>query len=227
LSTFSNQKSGVRLEFDTKAAIYESNRLAGWYHAHNDAIAGRLRLAPGETLLDVGCGTGYLIRQALAMHPLASAIGVDLSPEMVRAATDAAAGTTDGRAQFYCADWELPAGAVMEALTRRRVSQAVCASTLHYFDDPVSALRRIREMLTRDGALYLLERRRERSVMTQAWDLAHRHVLRDNVRFYDTAALLGMIRDAGFAQAEIVETIRKFFWNNKISTNLSIIRAIK
>lgn len=207
--------------------MYDSNRLARWYHAHNDAIAGHLRLAPGETLLDVGCGTGYLIRQALAMHPRASAIGVDLSPEMVRTATNAASETTGGRAQFHCADWELPAGAVTEALTTRRVSQAVCASTLHYFEDPVAALRRIREVLTRGGALYLLERRRERSVMTQAWDLAHRHVLRDHVRFYDTAALLGMIREAGFAQAEIVETIRKLFWNNKISTNLSLIKAKK
>jgi ubiquinone/menaquinone biosynthesis C-methylase UbiE len=115
----------------------------------------------------------------------------------------------------------------MEELSRRRVSQAACASALHYFKDPVLALRRIHQVLCPGGALLLLERSRERSVMTWAWDLAHRHLLRDHVMFYETSELLDMLRQAGFAQAEVVETIRKFFWNNKVSTNLSLIKAVK
>jgi ubiquinone/menaquinone biosynthesis C-methylase UbiE len=221
-----DEKRGIREEFDSKATEYETNRLAGWYKAHNDMIAQYLVPRTGGVMLDIGCATGYLIRGSLAADPGLSAIGVDLSPRMIEVARQQAEGLTS-RAQFICEDWENPEARSSTLLAQSPVSQAVCASALHYFSDPISALARVHETLRPGGAFYLLERRREGSAATTTWDMAHRYLIRDHVRFYSSREMLKMIAQAGFGQAEVVQTVRKYFWNNKISTNLTLIRAIK
>lgn len=226
LSASENGKRGVREEFDTKAADYESNRLAEWYKTHNDIIASHLNPGKDDTLLDIGCATGYLVRRTLGTYPDMSAIGVDLSPDMIATARRNARGVSD-RLRFFCDDWDAPGSELRDALQKRDVDLAVCASVFHYFDDPVEALRRIRQSLTPGGALFLLERRRERSLPTIAWDLAHRYLIRDHVRFYDSVELRDMIDKAGFSHHEVVATVRKIFWKNKISTNLILIKAVR
>lgn len=57
-----------------------------------DAILARARLAPGEAVLDVGCGTGTLAIAAARIAGDAGAVsGVDPSPEMLTAARAKAA----------------------------------------------------------------------------------------------------------------------------------------
>jgi ubiquinone/menaquinone biosynthesis C-methylase UbiE len=52
-----------------------------------DAILDRARLIPGETMLDIGCGTGTLaIAARRRLGPAGKVFGVDASPEMVAAA---------------------------------------------------------------------------------------------------------------------------------------------
>ncbi len=226
MRTSDDEKRGVRDEFDAKAAEYETNRLAGWYMAHNDIVMRHLEPQTEGRLLDIGCGTGYLIRCSLAAYPGLSAIGVDLSPGMIDVARQQAQDLS-GRTQFLCEDWENPAPALAALLGRERVTMAVCASAFHYFSDPVRALARVQETLAARGVFYLLERRREGSLATVAWDIAHRHLIRDHVRFYSSQEMLEMIAQAGFSRGEVVQTVRKLFWHNKISTNITLIRAIK
>ena len=226
MSAPENGKGGVREEFDGKAGDYESNRLAEWYKAHNDIIATHLNPGKDDTLLDIGCATGYLIRQALGAHPGLSALGVDLSPGMIAAARRGTRELSD-RVRFFCDDWEAPGPGLCAALQERGVDIAVCASTFHYFGNPVEALRRVHSVLAPGGSLFLLERRREWSPPTIAWDLAHRYLIRDHVRFYSSTELQEMIGSAGFSRFEVVQTVHKFFWNNKISTNLTLVKAIR
>lgn len=221
------ERSGIVAEFDAKAEVYDTYRLADWYRAHNDAIAERLRPGPGESVLDVGCATGYLIRRVLTACPDALGVGVDVAPRMVEVArTHAAEGGLE-RARFFCADWEFPDVALLDDLAGRRIAYAACASVFHYFSDPASALRLIAEVLAPGGALYLLERRKENSLPTRAWDMLHRRVVRDHVRFYETAELLDMLRGAGFRDARVETRIARLFWKNKLSTSLSLIRATR
>jgi len=58
-----------------------------------------LSCAPApRQILDVGCGTGYLLGQLAARAPQASALaGIDPAPAMIEVATSAA---TDGRVRF-------------------------------------------------------------------------------------------------------------------------------
>jgi cyclopropane fatty-acyl-phospholipid synthase-like methyltransferase len=63
-----------------------------------DAIA-RLDLKDGETLLEICPGAGYAVEEAL-QHKGVQVVAVDLSPEMVRLASERnRAGIAEGRAE--------------------------------------------------------------------------------------------------------------------------------
>ena len=86
--------------FDARAGSYES----GWRGRLHRQIADRtadlaLTLAPApQRILDVGCGTGYLLRQLAARCPQAVELaGVDPAPAMIGSARTAG---TDGRLRW-------------------------------------------------------------------------------------------------------------------------------
>ena len=78
--------------FDRRASGYESGRLGG---LHRDIADRTIRIALAEApdprrVLDVGCGTGYLLRQMAARLPGAVDLaGVDAAPGMIEVARSA------------------------------------------------------------------------------------------------------------------------------------------
>src|SRR5215510_1084237 len=77
--------------FDERAAGYESGRLGQWHRQIADRTAARAlacQRAP-QRVLDVGCGTGYLLRRLAAQVPDTGArfVGVDLAPRMLQVAS--------------------------------------------------------------------------------------------------------------------------------------------
>lgn len=214
----------IEREFDALAGEYESNRLAPWYKAHAEEI---LRTCPARIegdILDVGCGTGYLLRRLLARHPGARGVGLDLAGEMVREAERLAAAASIENVRFVQADWEQDetgrlAGSDFELV--------ICANAFHYFSDPQAAAARLFDALAPGGTLLVLERNKAGSWLTQLWGWLHRHVIRDNVEFYDLNQLLGFFRKAGFREVAAVRNIRRILWKNKLFTNVVLIECVK
>jgi ubiquinone/menaquinone biosynthesis C-methylase UbiE len=59
-------------------------RVAGWF---GERAIEALALEPGESVLDVGCGTGRTtVALARAVHPTGRVLGVDIAPPMLEAA---------------------------------------------------------------------------------------------------------------------------------------------
>jgi SAM-dependent methyltransferase len=104
------------------------------------AILDALVLGPGDLLLEIGCGGGLLLRDALATG--AGAAGLDHSEEMVELARERAPG-----AEIVLADAErLPFPE--DAFT------AVAMSVVFFFlDDPVAVLHECRRVLRPGGRL--------------------------------------------------------------------------
>jgi ubiquinone/menaquinone biosynthesis C-methylase UbiE len=87
------------LDFDDKAtmqveAIYSTPDVA----ATRIAVLRATNLKPGETVLDVGCGPGYLLRDlALTTGEHGLAIGIDISEPMLKLARERCAGFSNTR----------------------------------------------------------------------------------------------------------------------------------
>ena len=104
------------------------------------AILGALALAPGDRLLDVGCGGGLLLRDALALG--ASVTGVDHSEEMVALA----------RERAPCAEVVI-AGAESLPFDPGAFSAVSMSVVLFFLPDPVLALRECARVLEPRGRL--------------------------------------------------------------------------
>src|SRR2546430_11393062 len=75
--------------FDDRAEVYESGWRGRLHHQIADEVAALVvRLAPNpRCVLDVGCGTGYLLRELAEKFPAAQVLrGIDAAPRMVEVA---------------------------------------------------------------------------------------------------------------------------------------------
>jgi ubiquinone/menaquinone biosynthesis C-methylase UbiE len=104
-----------------------------------------LDLTEDDLLLDVGCGTGAASRAASAVARLV--VGVDLSPEMIRRATELAGDVENVR--FMVADAEqLP-------FDDGAFTAVVCSNSFHHYPDPSRAVREMARVLASDGKLVI------------------------------------------------------------------------
>jgi SAM-dependent methyltransferase len=126
------------------------SRTARFRHAEN--VMPLLDLAqPKATdrLLDVACGAGFVVF-SFAPH-VKSAVGVDLTPEMVELARKAAAERGAANVEFAEGEAEdLRFGpAAFEIVT--------CRLTFHHFAQPEKALFEMKRVLTPDGRIVLYD----------------------------------------------------------------------
>ena len=150
------------------------------------AILAALALGPGDRLLDIGCGGGLLLRDALATG--ASATGIDHSEDMVALASERA----PGAAVVHARAEELP--------FPDNTFTALAMSVVFFFlDDPLTALRESRRVLVHGGRV---------AIYTTAPELrgtpAAPEPIASRGRFYADAELAALAERAGLADARVV-----------------------
>lgn len=137
--------------FDRRAPGYESGWLGRMHHDIADrAAALALTCSPEpRRVLDVGCGTGYLLRQLAARAPRAVELaGLDPAPAMIEAA-QAIAG--DERLRFGAGAAErlpYPAGTF---------DLVVSTTSFDHWADQAAGLRECARVLTPGGRLVLAD----------------------------------------------------------------------
>jgi len=130
----------VRL-FDTLSVHYDR---MGFLPLTARYLAGRFEARPGETLLDVMCGTGTLaLALADAVGVGGQVVGADLSPGMLAVARNRAVGQTN--LSFVEAD------ATALPLVDMTFDGVACASGLFFVPDMEAALREWRRVLRPGG----------------------------------------------------------------------------
>jgi len=131
----------IREMYDSLSPRYEK-RWGNYVRRSVRETLARVRAARGERLLDIGCGTGALLRELAAAGVRCT--GVDLSVGMLSQARFAAA-------PLACGDAEaLPFG-------RESFDVVVTSSSFHFFPHPELALEEIRRVLRRNGRLVITD----------------------------------------------------------------------
>lgn len=160
-------------------------------------------LRPGERVLDVGCGTGLIARQAaVAVGPTGSVTGVDLAPDMIEHARSipAPAGTTIEWHQGDATELPLPDASFDVVLSQM---------SLMFIGDRPAAVREMRRVLADGGRLVM----NTPGPIQPPFELMERaivdHISADLAGFvrmvfsmHDPDLLVELLRDAGFADVE-------------------------
>jgi ubiquinone/menaquinone biosynthesis C-methylase UbiE len=138
----------VRDQFDRQVGHY----LASSAMADRDmirAIVTAAPIGPGQRVLDVACGAGFLLRAYRDAG--AEVFGVDLSEAMLREA-----GKTLGRPA--APDRLVQADAARLPFDAERFDLVTCKLAFHYFPDPRGAIREMVRTCRRSGRLVLIDR---------------------------------------------------------------------
>jgi SAM-dependent methyltransferase len=123
------------------------DRAVSGYHRRFMAAA---EIAPGERVLDVGCGTGQTTREAARAAPSGWALGVDLSSAMLAVAREEAASEGLTNVVFEQVD------AQIHPFATEPFDAAISRTGAMFFGDPVAAFTNIRRALRPGGRLLLL-----------------------------------------------------------------------
>jgi SAM-dependent methyltransferase len=154
------------------------------------AILERLQLRPEDVLLEIGCGGGAFLEQALRSG--CSAKAVDHSAEMVRGASELNAGAiADGRLELVQAS--------ADALPFPDDS-CTCAAMMQvfFFLDPEPVLAECRRVVRDGGRLAIFTVTEEAKGSPAAPE-----PMASRGRFYTDEQLVGLARAAGFADARV------------------------
>ncbi len=177
-------------------------RAAGWDErfpddepAYADAIA-ELRLAPGDIVVDLGCGTGRalpLLQDAVGNDGLV--IGIDATPEMLQAACDR---ERDTRARLVLAD------AMCLPLAPDRVDAIFAAGLVTHVPDPAALLRTLANVTRTECRLAIFH-----PIGRAALARRHHRELRPD-ELLDPRVLPAMLASAGWDTESIDDAERRY-----------------
>lgn len=153
-----NMKHNARRQFEAWASTYDRSilnyfifqpayvtlmeEIARWYSEHNRPFR----------LLDVGCGTGTLLKMLAATHWPIRGVGLDYAATMAAAAADkASAAGLDGRTGFVNADSEhIPfADESFDLIT--------CSNSFHHYPHQQNVVHEMHRLLSPGGRVILID----------------------------------------------------------------------
>jgi demethylmenaquinone methyltransferase/2-methoxy-6-polyprenyl-1,4-benzoquinol methylase len=189
----------VNRMFDRVAARYDllnSLMSAGLHHRWRERAADQAGLAPGDSALDVCCGTGDLtLELAKRIAPGGHVIGCDFSEPMLDLAREKAGGRGSEGVRFEWAD------ALSLPYDAGRFDAVAVGFGVRNFADRDRGLREMARVLRPGGRLVVLEftqpRRPPFSTFYSLW-------------FDRIAPILGRISDDPEAYAYLAESVRTF-----------------
>lgn len=190
----------VVAEYAKVAEDYDE-RWAFYLEATTRETLRRLPMTSSARVLDVGCGTGELLRRLQAKFPGSVLAGLDPVPEMLAVARGKLSGNEDLRVGY--AD-SLPwATGTFDVL--------VSCNMFHYITHPVAALREMARVLRPGGSLVLTDWCDD----YLACRICNRYLRLTNRAFYKTyrqSECLELLHDAGFNEVKVERYKISWLW---------------
>jgi len=152
----------------------------------------RLKVVPGQRVLDLGCGPGD---GAARIHEQgAVAIGLDYSQGMLLTAQKEA-GLRGKLTRGDAGRLPFRDGAF---------DKIVCTNSFHHYPDHLASLREMRRVLKAGGLLVLVDPRQDNLFGRMAIELVEERIFGlKEVRIFPIARWRELLKDAGFAHARV------------------------
>jgi ubiquinone/menaquinone biosynthesis C-methylase UbiE len=117
---------------------------------HDECFRAALKIAPRDCVLDIGCGVGQSTREAARAASEGSAVGVDISEEMLRVARRRSAEEGLRNVAFELAD------AQDHAFPAAHFDLCISRFGVMFFADPIAAFANIARAMRPDARLALM-----------------------------------------------------------------------
>ncbi|MBM0742344.1 methyltransferase domain-containing protein [Phormidium sp. CLA17] len=138
----------VQQQYDQLAKIYDQ-RWKTYIENTLNFTKQWANIPPEATVLDIACGTGEFERLLLQDNPNQHMLGVDISTEMLAIAR---------QKLHHCSSVRFEQGSATELPSaNEQFDIVVCASSFHYFDQPVDALAEMKRVIKPGGKVVILD----------------------------------------------------------------------
>ncbi|WP_089788335.1 class I SAM-dependent methyltransferase [Natronobacterium haloterrestre] len=150
----------VREEFDAWATEGKDKGMEKrHWHTAKHALA-RMPVEEGDTVLDLGTGSGYALRALRETYEIGQGYGLDGSPEMIR---NARSYTNDPQIDFVSGDFDsLP-------FENNSIDHVWSMEAFYYASEPQNTLNEIHRVLRSGGSFYCCVNYFEESQYTHEW----------------------------------------------------------
>lgn len=194
------KRTSAQREYARLAPNYDA-RWSAYVEATVRETMKRLHLEPDQRLLDVGCGTGTLLKRIINVFPGTHAAGVDPSPEML----DMARGKYPDGVDFR-EGWA-------ESLPFHKDSFDVVIScnAFHYWRQPARALDEIARVLKPEGRLLITDWCDD-YLTCRICDLYLRAFNHAHFRTYGARECEALVAAAGFRDIEVERYKINWLW---------------
>ncbi len=182
----------ARARFDEWSVTYEESLYWRLYFVPlHDMLESKIGQAQGSSVLDVGCGTGDMLRR---MERLGAArlVGIDESEGMLRVARELS------REQPGISYLSASAGAIPGE--DERFDIVISCVAFHHFPDPRASLREIARVMKPGGRFFLCDLTSKGAMGRLC--LTFGRMTRADERYFDAESLARMSEEAGLAVLE-------------------------
>jgi len=184
-----------------KAAPTYDEKWAFYVEATTRETLRRMPMTPRSRVLDVGCGTGELLRRLRAKYTDAFLAGLDPVPEMLAVAANKLSGKEDLRIG-YADSLPWPSASF---------DVVVSCNMFHYISHPLDALHEMARVL-RPGGVLVLTDWCDDYLACRICNLYLRLTNRAFYKTYQQAECLALLRGAGFADVRLDRYKINWLW---------------
>lgn len=219
MNTKTEQKKLVQQHFDRWSKDYDSGPNSKWLKAWQTKIVEVMLPQPDQHILDVGCGTGFAVRQLSQLVTEGKVCGLDISQAML---AKAKTNVTD------CENVEMTLGdAENLPYENDRFDRLMCANCFHYFPNLTKVIQEFHRVLKPGGIAYILDTCRDVSPAIIFYDLSRKKIAADHVRYYHTKEIKLTLEQTGFQSIQEELRTHRLFLHGKLITGVALISARK
>lgn len=146
--TDSPSESRVREEFNQWAEAGRGEEMEDHHLPIVAPVLPLMDLKPGDHVLDLGCGSGWLCRHIARLVPKGHVLGVDIAAEMLRRAEAASRQYSNLNFKEGAAD-RIPCES-------DSVDKIISVESSYYWPDPEAGVREMFRVLRQDGSAWIL-----------------------------------------------------------------------